>query len=83
MTINVKNAAWIEGLPDQEGLSRFIQVGGQFYLKASLESVTVTAITIQADLAGPNCFLRRACVWAGDDLIAEFPVHNLQGVGYI
>lgn len=83
MTINAKNATWIEGLPDAEGLTRFIQVGGQFYKNGSLESVEVTAITIQGDLAGPLCFMRRACVWSGGELIAEFPVVNLQGIGYI
>lgn len=83
MSVNEKKATWIEGMPDKEGFARFIQVGGIFYKNGSLEAVGVTAITIQGDLAGPLCFMRRACVWSGGELIAEFPVVNLQGIGYI
>lgn len=83
MTINSKQATWIEGVPDHEGFSRFIQVGGSFHKNGTIEAVEVTAITIQGDLAGPLCFMRRACVWSDGELIAEFPVVNLQGIGYI
>lgn len=42
----------------------------------------VSKIEITCDLPVLHCDMWRACVYAGETLIFEAPLHNLAGVGY-
>lgn len=74
------DARWVDLLPDN-GESLRYAVGGTVYFFGA--SVKITRITVQEDLPGMYCNMRRVCVWAGDKLAFEAPLHNVQGVGYL
>lgn len=78
----IVDAYWAEGLADADGESRFWEVGKPVW-QAGKPAATITRITVQDDLPGLHCNMRRVCVWAGDALLAEAPLHNLQAVGYL
>lgn len=77
----VMEAVWAECLPGADGESRFWAVGQQTWLPGG-HCPTVTRITVQQDLPGLHCNMRRVCVWVGDALVAEAPMHAVQAVGY-
>lgn len=74
-------AQWVHLLPDRDGDAYLYHVGGSvnFYSAA----VKITRITVQEDLPGMYCNMRRVCVWSGDRLAFEAPLHHVQGVGYL
>lgn len=74
------DAQWVDFLPD-DGESTRYAVGGKVYFRAL--TIDITRITVQQDLPGMYCNMRRVCVWAGDQLAFEAPLHNVQGVGYL
>ncbi|WP_454917357.1 hypothetical protein [Xanthobacter sediminis] len=74
------DAQWIDFPPDNDGSFRYY-VGGTVYFFGA--TATITRITVQQDLPGMYCNMRRVCVWAGDKLAFEAPLHNVQGVGYL
>lgn len=74
------NAQWVDFMPDNDGSLRY-HVGGAVYFFG--ETAKITRITVQQDLPGMYCNMRRVCVWAGDQLAFEAPLHNVQGVGYL
>lgn len=74
------DAQWVDFLPD-DGESVRYAVGGRVYFRA--RTVDITRITVQQDLPGMYCNMRRVCVWSGDQLAFEAPLHNVQGVGYL
>jgi len=74
------DARWVDLLPDNGESPRYA-VGG--YIHHFRDKVEVTRITVQEDLPGMYCNMRRVCVWAGDKLAFEAPLHNVQGVGYL
>lgn len=76
----VMEAAWAETLPDHDGDAGFWKVGGEIW--NGPYSRRITRITVQQDLPGLHCNLRRVCVWVGDVLAAEAPLHSLAAVGY-
>lgn len=76
----IKEAAWAEGTPDADNETRFWQVGKPADWKH--RDVLVTRITVQHDLPGLHGDLWRVCVWVGNALVAEAPLHNIQAVGY-
>lgn len=77
----VMEAVWVESIPDSEGTTRFWKVGNTI-LGWEGSSGTITRITVQQDLPGLHCNMRRVCVWVGDALVAEAPMHAVQAVGY-
>lgn len=76
-----RSALWIEGQPDGDGDMRYFRVGRDLPFFGD-SRITVSAITITADLPGPQGMLERARVYGGPVLIFEAPVHNLGGIGY-
>lgn len=74
-------ARWVEFPPQGPDEGSLYNVGG----KISFDHVRldITRITVQQDLPGMYCNLRRVCVWSGDLLVFEAPLHNVQGVGYL
>lgn len=78
---DVVEAQWVDGLPDADGGTQFFRVGKPlWYGKPHVQ--IVTRITVQHDLPGLHGNLRRVCVWIGDHLAVELPLHNVQAVGY-
>ncbi len=72
-------------MPDADGDSRWHRVGVDTPWHPAGEPVVklpVTRITVQRDLPGPGCYLWRVCVWSGESMIAEMPLHNVAAVGY-
>jgi hypothetical protein len=74
-------ATWAETLPDSDGESRLWAIGKPADWRVK-NGPKVTRITIQQDLPGLHCNLRRVCIWSDETLVAEAPLHNLQAVGY-
>lgn len=74
------DAQWVDFLPD-DGESTRYAVGGKVYARGL--TVAITRITVQQDLPGMYCNMRRVCVWARDQLAFEAPLQNVQGVGYL
>ena len=81
MDNEIKDAIWAEGPPDADGDTRFWKVGVGIW-DGKGRGPAVTRITVQHDLPGLHCNMRRVCVWIGDAMVAEAPLHSLQGVGY-
>ncbi len=75
------NAQWVDFLPDIDGSTRCYHVGGTVYFFG--QTAEITRITVQQDLPGMYCNMRRVCVWVGGQLAVEAPLHNVQGVGYL
>jgi len=75
------DARWVEFLPGEDGEICVYSVGKSVGFDG--KRVSITRITVQQDLPGMYCNLRRVCVWAGDKLAFEAPLHNIQGVGYL
>lgn len=76
------DAQWVDLSPDPDsGDCIHYFVGGKVYFYS--QSVDITRITVQQDLPGMYCNMRRVCVWAGDQLAFEAPLHNVQSVGYL
>lgn len=63
-------ADWVEFPPRVEGDSSYYRVGGQLF-QAGMKASTITRITVQQDLPGLYCNLRRVCIWVGDQLAVE------------
>jgi hypothetical protein len=82
---DTREAEWVDILPDDDG-GRTYAVG--YEARATIapdkadQFVIVTRITVQRDLPGLHCDLWRVCVWVGDTMIVEVPLHNTIGVGY-
>lgn len=81
MDQETKDAIWAEGLPDADGNTNFWKVG-QGIWTGSARGPAITRITVQHDLPGLHCNLRRVCVWIGETMVAEAPLHSLAAVGY-
>lgn len=81
MTDEIMEADWAESLPDQDGESRFWRVGQGIWTGKS-HGPAITRITVQQDLPGLHCNMRRVCVWIGDVMVVEAPVHSLSAIGY-
>ena len=81
MSDNVIDAEWAEGLPDADNDARIWKLGKLLDWKDKAGPI-ITRITVQEDLPGLHCNMRRVCVWSGETLVAEAPLHNLQAVGY-
>lgn len=75
-------AAWAETGPDADGDCHFWSVGKQFYNPGSVDRPTITRITVQEDLPGLHCNMRRVCVWVGEAMVAEAPVATIKAIGY-
>jgi hypothetical protein len=79
-----REAQWVEGIPD-DGECRWYRVGA-VAASRMVDGVwikhPVTRITVQRDLPGLHCDLWRVCVWSGESMIAEMPLHNVAAVGY-
>lgn len=85
MSPATREAQWVEGLPDADGAGRYYKVGvdvHSFPIGESAVTLPVTRITAQCDLPGLHCDLWRVCVWSGESMIAEMPLHNVAAVGY-
>ena len=78
----VIEAAWAETGPDADGECHFWRVGKPFYNLASASKPIITRITVQHDLPGMHCNMRRVCVWIGDVMVAEAPVATITAIGY-
>lgn len=81
MTDTTREAAWAETMPDADGDSYYWKVGvGHWNGKSRGDPVT--RISVQCDLPALHCNMWRVCVWVGETLVAEAPLHNLKAVGY-
>lgn len=78
---DIKEAIWAEGPRDCDGSGTFWKVGSHIHNHPQ-QSVIITRITVQEDLPGLHCNMRRVCVWVGETMVAEAPVHALIGIGY-
>lgn len=74
-------ASWVEIPPGVDNEATFYCVGGLIY--AGGQEATITRITVQEDLPGLHCNMRRVCVWVDDALAFEAPMHAVQGVCYL
>lgn len=74
-------ASWVQFPPQGDDEGNFYRIGGNFYQPVA-GSRTITRITVQHDLPGLHCNLRRVCVWVGDQLAIEAPLHAVEAVGY-
>ncbi len=92
-TLNLRRASEITGVPmgcdGEDGVivcvgyvlrDRF--ASPQKYAVAPGNRV-VTDILVSDDGLGPNGFYTRITVWADENLLAEYPLHNLEGVTYV
>lgn len=77
----VMEAKWVDASPDADGNIASFGVGASAF-DASGQIRNITRITVQQDLPGMHCNMRRVCVWVGEHLLFEAPVHNVQGIGY-
>lgn len=84
---DAREAEWVDLLPADDGEARSFAVG--YRVRATVDPnesperyIQVTRITVQCDLPGLHCDLWRVCVWSGETMIAEVPLHNTAGVGY-
>lgn len=73
-------AEWVEFPPKDGGDSAFYKAG--YYIGVPGKMRTITRITVQQDLPGLHCNLRRVCIWVGDQLAIEAPLHSVEAVGY-
>lgn len=78
----IKQLQWAEGQPDADGESRFWNVGQGIWDGTGGRGPAVTSITLQQDLPGLHCNMWRVCVWIGEHLAVEAPLHSLHAVGY-
>lgn len=81
MDHEIIEAEWAETQLDQDGESRFWQVGRPIWTRKA-HGPAVTRITVQQDLPGLHCNMRRVCIWIGDKMVVEAPLHSLAAVGY-
>lgn len=81
MDHEIMEAAWAESRPDQDGESRFWAVGKPIWT-GKAHGPAVTRITVQQDLPGLHCNMRRVCIWIGETMVVEAPLHSLALVGY-
>jgi hypothetical protein len=82
----IRNAKSIFGVPmGADGEDGFhAAVGKSFPYYYAKSGPVVDMITVSADLPGPNGNIERVRVWAaGDVLLWEGPLHNLEGVQYV
>ena len=77
----IREAEWATTPPDCDGQQTHWAVGKPIWANGGPGPV-ITRITVQEDLPGLHCHMRRVCVWIGDDLAAEAPVHSLEAIGY-
>ncbi|MGP9790720.1 hypothetical protein [Roseinatronobacter sp. NSM] len=83
---DLREAQWVDFLP-VDGEARSFAVGDHVRAtndpnEAPERYIKVTRITVQCDLPGLHCDMWRVCVWSGDAMIVEVPLHNTAGVGY-
>lgn len=81
MDDDIKDAIWAETAPDADGDTRQWAVGTGIW-DGKKRGPAVTRITVQQDLPGLHCNLRRVCIWIGETMVAEGPVHSMQAIGY-
>lgn len=74
-------ARWVDLTPDEDGHITSYSVGNLIWFNH--DNQRITRITVQQDLPGLHCNMRRVCVWTGDDLAFEAPVHAVAGIGYV
>ena len=79
--MEAKEALWATTPPDCDGQQSHWHVGKTIWQDGAPGAV-ITRITVQEDLPGLHCNMRRVCVWVGGVLAAEAPVHSLEAVGY-
>lgn len=77
----VMEAEWVDASQDADGDISSFRVGASAF-DASGQIRKITRITVQQDLPGMHCNMRRVCVWVGGHLLFEAPVHNVLGIGY-
>lgn len=80
MDNNIRKAHTVETPTDGNGENSYYIVGGLVY--QGLDSYTITKITVQEDLPGLHCNMRRVLVWVGDRVAVEIPLHNCVQVIY-
>ena len=73
-------ARWVELTPRADGDGGFFRVGGKIF--AESKEFTITRITVQQDLPALYCNMHRVCIWVGDHLAVEAPMHAVEAVGY-
>lgn len=79
---DVIEAAWAATGPDADGDCFFWCVGKPLYGAGAEHRPTITRITVQEDLPGLHCNMRRVCVWVGEAMVAEAPVATIKAIGY-
>lgn len=80
----IKQALFVESLPDPDSESYFYKVGKKLFQQGIQESEwpVVTKITVQEDVPALHCNTQRVCVWVGEELYAELPYHGVKIIGY-
>ena len=81
MDHEIMEAARAQAPPDQAGASRIWTVGKPIWT-GKAHGPAVTRITVQQDLPGLHCNMRRVCIWIGETMVVEAPLHSLAAVGY-
>lgn len=80
MDNNIRKAHAVETPMDVNGESSYYIVGGLIYQGPIC--YTITKITVQEDLPGLHCNMRRVLVWVEDRVAVEIPLHNCVQVIY-
>ena len=71
--------------PDPDRYKTFYRIGNSVREEKGgvwVKGPKITAITVQDDVPGLHCNLRRVCVWIGDHLHCEMPYHSVEKVTY-
>ena len=83
-TSETRNATRVSGQPAGESREDgFHAAVGKHFPHHNKTAPVVTSITVTQDLPGPHCNLERIRVLAGDQLLWEGPLHNLEGIWYV
>lgn len=84
-TLNLRRANALHGLPmgenGEEGF--YAQTGRVLGSGCAGPAHEVTDILVSDDGLGPSGFYTRVTVWSDEILLAECPLHNLEGVIYV
>ncbi len=79
-----RSAKSVCGMPwGNQGKDGFSASVGRHFNYFDKTTPVVTAITLTDDLPGLHCNMERVRVWAGEQLLWEGPLHNLEGVKYV
>lgn len=77
----MREAQWVKTPTDADNELSFYKVGRPTHFIHRV--VVPTRIVVQDDVPGLHCNLWRVCVYEHEELISEFPYHNVEEIGYV